>query len=789
MIRKLMFSFTIAPLLIAIWAAVSLAQPAVIEYTLLIVEQEVNITGRKVSAMTINGAIPGPTLRFKEGDIARIHVHNRMTVETSIHWHGLLVPPDMDGVPLISFPPIEPGATFTYEFPIRQSGTYWYHSHTGLQEQRGLYGAIVIAPDPKTAPVARDHVALLSDWTDEDPHTVNRTLKRGSEWYAVRKRSAQSIFGAASIGMLGDYFRRELQRMPPMDISDVAYDRFLINGKPDSKMSAEPGETIRLRIVNGSATTYFFLEFSGGPMTLVSADGIDVIPVDRKRFLIAVAETYDVLVQVPESGSYELRATAHDGSGYASLWIGKGEHRSAPEVPKPNLYRGMGDISFDQVFALTPAGAMGMSDQMVDAGAFDRPGMMDMGGMHGMNHGRGGTEPAKHGSGHGEDVNAHGSMTTQAAHDSDMEMGGGNHADGATESGQDGIQIHSEKMAPTDHLLAEDIATTPNLAADGMDEERPWPPYEQLRSVNSTAFAGEERAVRDIRLTLDGDMTRYVWFLNNRPLAESDVILIRKGEAVRFIMINRTMMHHPMHLHGHFFRVLNKHGDYAPLKHTVNVAPMSTTVIEFDANEVGDWFFHCHLLYHMKNGMARVIHYENFEPGPEVAQIRSKLFESSWHAWGQADFLTHMTLGEVSLSDARNRLAVDWEVGWQRVEEPEWESLITWDRYFNRFFSIFAGANLGDAIPDERGLLGIRYLLPLNLESSAFIGTDGGARITVEKHFELTPRLSLLGEVKYDTETQWDGRVELDYMATRSLSFIGQWHAEYGFGLGVRLSY
>ncbi len=359
------------------------ARAATVEYQLTIAREEVQLTGKPVRAMTINGVIPGPTLRFQEGDIARIHVHNRMNVDTSVHWHGILVPPDMDGVPYISFPPIQPGATFTYEFPIRQSGTYWYHSHTNLQEQSGVYGPIVIEPRSKGPRADRDHVVLFSDWTDEDPHQVNRTLKRGSEWYAIQKGSGQSILGAARLGLLGDYFRRELQRMPAMDLADVAYDRFLANGRPETFLSAKPGETVRLRVIDGSATTYFHLEFAGGPMTIIAADGQDVEPVHQNRFLIGVAEVYDLLVKVPTSGAYEFRATAHDGSGYASVWIGDGDRHPAPAVPKPNLYHTMGDISLKQIFALTPSGTMGMPDNRVQAGHFDRPGMMGMGSMAG----------------------------------------------------------------------------------------------------------------------------------------------------------------------------------------------------------------------------------------------------------------------------------------------------------------------------------------------------------------------------------------------------------------------
>ena len=277
----------------------SFVSAATVEHELTIAQQEVNYTGKTIKAMTVNGGIPGPTLRFTEGDLAHITVHNQMDVESSIHWHGLLVPPNMDGVPLISFPPIAPGTSFLYEFPIRQNGTYWYHSHTSLQEQRGVYGSIVIEPSQPKLSVDRDYVILLSDWTDEDPHQVLRTLKRGSEWYALEKGSAQSIVGAARSGMLGDYFRRELQRMPAMDIADVAYDSFLANGTAETSLAAESGELVRLRIIDGSATTFFHLEFAGGPLRIVAADGQDVEPIEEQRLLIGVAETYDVLVQVP----------------------------------------------------------------------------------------------------------------------------------------------------------------------------------------------------------------------------------------------------------------------------------------------------------------------------------------------------------------------------------------------------------------------------------------------------------------------------------------------------------
>jgi CopA family copper-resistance protein len=706
----------------------------------------------------------------------------------------------MDGVPYVTYPPIKPDTTFTYEFPIRQSGTYWYHSHTSLQEQSGVYGSIVIEPSQKGPQTDRDYIVLFSDWTDENPHEVSRTLKRGSEWYSLEKGSGQSILGAARLGMLGDYFRRELQRMPAMDIADVAYDRFLANGKPETSFSAKPGETVRLRIIDGSATTYFHLEFAGGEMTIVAADGLDVQPVKENRFLIGVAETYDVIIQVPASGAYEFRATAHDGSGYASVWIGSGERHPAPDVPKPNLYQILHHFSFKNIFSLTPAGSMGMSDREVEAGKFDQPGMMgmgsmDMGGMPGMETMDHAADPAKmkmEGMDHRPEADA-----GDRSHDAIMPM---EHPTSPTESMDHGghsmpipaqVSRAGNKYGTDFGFLAADVSASKNLAVDGRDPSRPWPPYNKLRAIKPTAFS-EDKPVREIRLTLDGDMERYVWSLNNKTLSESDSILIREGEVARFIMINRTMMHHPMHLHGHFFRVLNGQGDYVPLKHTVDVAPMSTTVIEFDANEFGDWFFHCHLLYHMKSGMARVVHYEGFTLDPQLAAIRPKLYKDSWYFWGQADVLSNMTEGFLMLSNTRNILTAEWEVGWQKVDDTEWEGIFTYDRYINRFFTIFAGADLlgeGDEHDDTRGVFGFRYLLPLNLESRAWIDTDGGGRFNLGKSFELTPRLALLGEAEYDTHDKWEGSATLSYMVHKYFSLVGQWHSEYGFGGGLQIRF
>jgi hypothetical protein len=780
----------LASMILLVPVPISLA--ATVEYDLTVARQEVNFTGQSTTAMTINGQLPGPTLRFTEGDHAVIHVRNQMDVDTSIHWHGILLPNAMDGVPFVTYPPIAPGRTFTYEFDLRQSGTYWYHSHTMLQEQRGMFGALVIAPKDKgMVDRIRDQVVVLSDWTDEDASSVLHTLKRGSEWYSLQKGSGQSILGAARVGLLGAYFSRELQRMPPMDLADVYYDRFLLNGALEQSLAAQPGEQIRLRVIAGSASTFFYLQFAGGPMQVVAADGLPVQPFDEQRLLIAVAETYDVIVTVPAEGSYEFRATAHDGSGQASLWIGDGQRHHAPDVPYPNLYAGMSGLSFKRVLALTPGGSMGMPNNQVDAGMFDKPGMngMDeMDGMKEMDHG-GMTQdagkmdnstmasaPAMGHAGHDMSGIAHEKMLMDTATNSQAESG---------------MVSHQQAVAPKSNwlgLLAEDASSKAPLAADGMSPERPWPPYDKLRALQPTAF-NPHNPVREIRLTLDGDMERYVWFLNDKPLSETDHIEIKRDETVRFIMINRTMMHHPMHLHGHFFRVLNGQGDYSPLKHTVDVAPMTTTVIEFAAEEFGDWFFHCHLLYHMESGMARVVHYQGFTADPATAAVRDRLYHDPFFLYGRMDALTQMTQGTLVYANTRHIFSAEWQAGWQRVNDREWEVVPTYNYYLNRFAGVFAGVDLegvDDRFDKHEGVFGLRYLLPLNIGSRVWVDTAGEFQFAVSKHLEFTPRLAIFSEAEYDTEEQWEVRAGASYMLSKNFSLIGQWHSEYGWGGGLR---
>lgn len=755
-------------LFLAFLSVSAIGQARIVKYELDLESKKMNLTGKAVESITVNNSIPGPVLEFTVGDYAVIKVNNKMDVDSSIHWHGLLLPPEMDGVPYVSFPPIKPHSSYLYHFPIRQSGTYWYHSHTGLQEQKGLYGAIAIHPKNETIEADSDEVVVLSDWSHESPHEILKTLRRGSEWYPIVKGSGQSLLGAMKAGMLRGYLKRELLRMPHMDLSDVAYDYFLANGKPETSLKGKPGETVRLRIVDGSASTFFHLEFAGGLMTVVSADGQNVEPFKVKRLLIGVAETYDVLIKIPETGKYELRATAHDTSGYSSMWFGEGQKFYAANMPKPNLYNSMGKLTFKRLFAPTFAASMGMPDEKVKAGHFDAPsplGHMAMGDMK-----MGDMKM-------GEKMNM----------GEKMKMSGPKMDHSPSEKTVETVSRTGKGFADHHGWLTNDLSRSGKLVRDGMGDQRPWPPYDKLKALKPTGYK-KDKPVKIIRLTLDGDMDRFAWFLNNKPLSESDVIKVNSGAIARFILINRTMMHHPMHLHGQFFRVINEHGEYSPLKHTVVVSPMNTVVFEFDPQEVGDWFFHCHLLYHMDSGMARVVHHEDYKPYPALKKVQHKIFEEENFSWGHIELSSNMTEGYWKIADTRHTFKIDWEGGWRSRKNLELETLTSYSKFVDRFFSFFGGvyAELHERmIETHRGVLGINYLLPFNIETEIWADSDGGARYKVEKHLAITPRLIGFGEVQYDTHEKWERRFGVKYILDKDIDLVINYHSVYDWGGGI----
>jgi FtsP/CotA-like multicopper oxidase with cupredoxin domain len=669
----------------------------VVEYDLTIAEQTVSPAGKAVRGFTINGGIPGPTLRFREGDFARIRVHNQLKHETtSTHWHGLLLPNEQDGVPHVTTPPIQPGTTHTFGFDLRHSGTYWYHSHTHLQEQNGVFGSIVVLPrggEPVKAD--REQVLVLSDWTNTDPMEVMRMLMRGSDYFGLMRRNSQSILGAWQRGNLKDYFSREWSRMMPMDISDVGYHGFLINGLRQTRIEGKPGERVRLRIVNASAATYFYLHSSAGPMTIVAADGPAVRPVKVDRFLMAIAETYDVIITIPASGEYELRATTQDGSGHVSALFGSGVLKPASDPPKPNLY------------------------QMDD-------------------------------------------MLTLALEEQE-----------------------------------DDVRASLKLP-------RPGSPYRLLKSTRDTTLPAKLPR-RKITMHLTGDMNRYIWSFDGKTIAQEPYVMIKRGEIIELELINDTMMHHPIHLHGHFFRLLMGNGRHSPLKHTVDVPPMSRRTVEFEANEAKDWMFHCHILYHMMSGMARVFRYEDEVRSPSFSRNTPTQAESApekhsiHHAaglgehshdmayvWGAASIQSHMSEGLLTLMNPKNDLLLGWEIGWQGVDNPEYEVDALYQRYFNLNFQAFVGGRFtNDPDAQNRAVVGINYRLPLMVWANISLDSEGDARFTLAKRFQLTPRLGVWGRVEYDTNTRWEWTTGADFTLTRRTSLIVQYHSQFGLGAGM----
>lgn len=685
----------------------SLLNAKVIKYEFPIDKKTVNFTGNSVQALAINNQIPGPTIEATVGDVLEVTFHNKMNMETSIHWHGVLLPNDQDGVPYLTTPPIQPYSSFTYKYPITHAGTYWYHSHTGLQEQQGIYGALVFHPKKEKIKADQDHVVVLSDWIDEAPETVLANIKKDGDYYALKKQSVQSWDGVLKNGRMAINKRihSAWTRMGPMDSSDIGYDLFLANGQKESFLKAAPGEKIRLRLVNAGASSYFNVEFSGGSMTIVASDGVDVEPLVVKRLQIATAETYDVIVQIPESKSYELRSTSIDGTGHSSVFIGQGDKVFAPDIPKPNLFL--------------------MSPMMIN-------GMKSMQSMSGMKE----KMPQRY------------NMNMMPA-----------------------MPGMSKKM-PENHKMP---------FQNNYQSSYHYTNYDRLRAVKETNFS-EDLPKRQVILNLTGNMERYVWSFNNKTLLEAEAILIKKGEIVQFVLQNKTMMHHPIHLHGHFFRVLNGQGKRSPLKHTVNVPPMSKVIIEFKANEEKDWFFHCHNLYHMKNGMARVVSYEKttqFTPA-----VLSKLAHDTWYHSLDIAALSNMTMGMVRASDTRNALEIEYDYNYDKAYDVD----VTYARNLTRFLGIYAGGNFERADKEEKPIsktiAGIHYVLPLLIDSDLRINSKGKLlRLTLKSDLQLTERAKF--EWSFNTNKEY--RLSLNYELNKKVLLTTTYDSDFMWGAGLRI--
>ena len=685
----------------------AMAEAKLVEYEFDINYKTVNFSGEDVQAMSVGSSIPAPTIEATVGDTLRVTFHNKMDVESSIHWHGVLLPNDQDGVPYLTTSPIRAGQSFTYEYPITHHGTYWYHSHTQLQEQRGVYGSLVFHPkDGEKYKADREYVAVLSDWTNENPMQVLRNLKKDGDYYALKKDSVQSWLKVFQYGpeAIKNRLNSSWTRMGPMDLSDVGYDAFLLNGKKESAVDGlKGGETVRLRIVNASASSYQYVEFAGGPMTIVAADGIDTELKEVDRLKISVAETYDVLVQLPDDNmAYEFRASAEDGTGYSSLWLGEGHKMVARTIEKPNLF--LIDHSMHD---------MDMGDMKIDS-------------MEGMDH---------------------------SMHDMDMD---------------------DMKMDSVDHSNMGHTMPAGNTAIRMMNE------YDGLRSpVKTTLPVGNPD--REVLLELTGNMERYVWSFNNKTLAEEDKILIRKGENVRFKFVNRTMMHHPLHLHGHFFRVLNGQEEYSPLKHTVNVPPMETVEIEFYANEEKDWFFHCHNLYHMKGGMARVVRYEDAPSSGELNdQFYKNLKQDPWYSSVDTMIYSNFIGNETRFSNTRNAI----ELGVDYDNKDEYEIDVAYERSINRFLDVFVGGDFqGDELKNENlAVLGMSYVLPMLIDSEIRLDSEGNTRLEFSSDLQLTDRTKFDWLVNTDDEY----RLGLEYEISKKISLVVNYDSDYDGGVGIK---
>jgi CopA family copper-resistance protein len=551
------------------------------QFDLAIGNQRVNFTGTERVATTVNGSLPGPVLRWKEGERVALRVTNNLPDHSSIHWHGIILPSEMDGVPGMSFHGIAPGETFIYEFDVRQSGTYWYHSHSGFQEQTGLKGAIVIEPQ-EADPVAydRDMVVMLSDWTDTPPDQVYATLKKMSDYYNFRERTVGDLWhDIREKGLAATWNERAMwnqMRMSDTDISDVTgytY-TYLMNGvTPDRGWNAvcNPGEKLRLRFINGSAMTIFDVRIPGLKMTVVAADGQNIQPVDVDEFRIGVAETYDVIVQLQPDSAHTVFAQSIDRTGYARGTLSTNGALRA-EVPA---------MDRSPVLGHSEMGVSGMdhsSDDMSD---------MDMSGMD-----------------HSAHDTANRAATEQSAVMSLAKAGFGSnfaplpaisHAD--TEFGP---QVDNRSAAPPSGLADPGIGLRDHQQLYGRRVLR----YSDIRALHPTRDKREPS--REIELHLTGNMRRYMWSFNGIAFADAEPIELAFGERLRIVLINDSMMTHPIHLHGMWSELETGDPDFIPRKHTILVQPGSRISYLVTADAKGRWAYHCHLLYHMPGMMREV---------------------------------------------------------------------------------------------------------------------------------------------------------------------------------------
>ena len=732
----------------------------VVRYDLYVKDTMVNFTGKEKRAIAVNGQIPMPTLTFTEGDIAEIYVHNEMKEGTSLHWHGLFLPNKEDGVPYLTQMPIAPHTTHKYSFPIVQNGTHWYHSHSGLQEQIGMYGALILKKkesDPTFRKGIDDLLTLpvvLSEWTDYNPDNVHRMLHNASDWFAIKKGTTQSYAEASRKGHFKTKLNNEWKRMLAMDVSDVYYDKFLINGKNESVAptfkDSKGGDKVRLRISNAGASSYFWLTYAGGKITVVANDGNDVEPVVVDRLIIGVSETYDVVVTIPaDNTAYEFLATPEDRTKSASLYIGNGIKQLVSPLPKLNYFEGMKMMN-DMMNMDGTRNDMGMdmSLQKMDMNTVMYPEITG--------------EKEKR------------EKTNQLSSKMDM----------------------NDKSDHSKHTLSSDSSDIVTLN------------YSMLKSTTVTTLP-KDAPVRELRFELTGNMNRYLWSMDNKVLSETDKILIKKGENVRIVLHNNSMMRHPMHLHGHDFRVLNGQAEFAPLKNVLDIMPMETDTIEFNTNADGDWFFHCHILYHMMAGMNRVFSYENSAPNPllpnkEWAYKKLQKESNGIHFMAENDFATNGNDGKAMAQNARWAFETEWRLGYhdrhgyesethvgRYIDKNQWlMTFIGFDWRYRKFGmdevekNVFGQRNT----KDNRSVLslGVNYTLPLLVIAQAEVFSDGNVRFQLSREdIPVSKRLRMAFMVNTDKEYM----AALKYIVSKNIGITTHYDNDMGIGFGVNLNY
>jgi CopA family copper-resistance protein len=570
-------------------------------FDLAIEPYHVDFTGRRVKAIAINGSLPGPTLKWREGDTVTVAVTNHLPTETSIHWHGIRVPASMDGVPGLSYAGIAPGKTFVYRFPVPQNGTYWYHSHSGFQEQLGLWGALVIEPRDKD-PIAydRDYAVLLCDWSDTKPETIYSNLKKQSGYYNFHTRTAGTFIddvkrqGLRSV--VADRLTWGRMNMDPTDIADVtnASYTYLMNGNsPDANWTAlfAPGERIRLRFINASAMTLFDVRIPGLPMTVVQADGNYVRPVMVDEMRLGVAETYDVIVQPHEETAYTIFAQPESRGSYARGTLAPRMGMTA-EIPPMDPYplRTMADMGMGGMAQMKGMNMNGMTPHQM-------PGMKDMQ-MNGTSQNSMPEMKAMDMSGAGiTPFLQPGPRTTRLMPPPSRMMS----RPAETKEGE--VPLH---VGPTVASVPMKTSSRLHEPGDGLNGNgRRVLTYADLRAL----YKGVDGRppTREIILHLTGNMERFIWGFDGYKFSEAEPIQLKLGERVRFVLINDTMMEHPIHLHGLWSELENGSGEFSPYKHTLLVKPAERVSYLISADTPGRWAFHCHLLYHMASGMFRAV--------------------------------------------------------------------------------------------------------------------------------------------------------------------------------------